>query len=89
MAGNSEDFDKALKFALCCTGKEDFMHSSLLLQPQQKKVGKPPSEDTGTSNRTPMCLAQPCFFPLAVKIPNECFDCVSVRQKTDNGAIAT
>ena len=24
MAGNSEDFDKALKFALCCIGKEDF-----------------------------------------------------------------
>ena len=25
MAGNSEDFDKALKFALCCIGKGDFM----------------------------------------------------------------
>ena len=42
----------------------------LLLQPRQKKVGKPLSEDTGTSNSTPMCIAS--FFPLAVKIPNEC-----------------
>ena len=25
MAGKSEDFDKALKFALCCIGKGDFM----------------------------------------------------------------
>ena len=25
MAGNSEDFDKALKFAVCCIGKGDFM----------------------------------------------------------------
>ena len=24
MAVNSEDFDKVLKFALCCTGNEDF-----------------------------------------------------------------
>ena len=24
MAGKSEDFDKALKFALCCIGKGDF-----------------------------------------------------------------
>ena len=24
MAGNSEDFDKALKFVLCCIGKGDF-----------------------------------------------------------------
>ena len=25
MAGNSEDFDKVLKFALCCIGNGDFM----------------------------------------------------------------
>ena len=25
MAGKSKDFDKALKFALCCIGKGDFM----------------------------------------------------------------
>ena len=25
VAGKSEDFDKALKFALCCIGKGDFM----------------------------------------------------------------
>ena len=25
MAGKSEDFDKALKFALCCIGKGDFV----------------------------------------------------------------
>ena len=39
------------------------------------------SEDTATSNSTPMRLAQPCFFPSAVKVPNECFDCVSVGQR--------
>ena len=31
------------------------------------------SEDNATSNSMPMRLAHPCFFPSAVKIPNECF----------------
>ena len=134
-----EDFDKALKFALCCIGKGDFtlkakqvdaikciydgkdvflwlptgfgrsicyetlpffffsttstvtveqavivayivLVVSPLVSLMVDQVASL-SEDTGTSNSTPMRLAQPCFFPSAVKVPNECFDCVSVGQR--------
>ena len=48
---------------------------------KKKELEAISSEDNGTSNSMPMRLAQPYFYPLAVKFPNECFDCVSVRQR--------
>ena len=34
MAGNSEDYDKVLKFALCCIRKQDFTLKAEQLDPQ-------------------------------------------------------